>query len=239
MTSLKITLTMNRASTELQRIGRVVFVKRPDGSETKHGCFDDAAAQAELERLTHELLAAGWVESDETRLKREAKQREADAESRRLTRHRALAEAPIARHALKEFLSDALPAGPDLDAFLEKVLAIDTPTAAGFRVRLDGDAAIEWAADDDAPLTALWFHPDADDSDHSLYFGADAGPPEPPDELGDVDWFLQEWPQDRYWFTTDAEPTIARCYELDGGLHDPEVPSRTPLQVLLAKLIVQ
>lgn len=237
--SSKLVLTRGDSRVELQRIGRVVFVKQPDGSETEHGCFDDAAAQAELERLTHELLAAGWVESDETRLRREAKQREADAAIRRLARHRSLAEAPIARHALKEFLSDALPAGPDLDAFLQKVQAIDTPTAAGFRVRLDGDAAIEWAADDDAPLTALWFHPDADDSEHSLYFGADAGPPEPPDELGDVDWFLQEWPQDRYWFTTDAAPTVARCYELDGGLHELESPPRTPQQILLAKLIDQ
>lgn len=237
--SSKLVLTRGDSRVELQRIGRVVFVKQPDGSETEHGSFDDEAAQAELERLIHELLAAGWEESDETRLGREAKQREAEAASRRLARHRALADAPVARHALKEFLSDALPAGPDLDAFLEKVQAIDTPTPAGFRVRLEGDAAIEWAAADDAPLTALWFHPDADDSDHSLYFGADAGPPEPPDELGDVDWFLQEWPQDRYWFTTDAAPTVARCYELDGGLHELESPPRTPQQILLAKLIDQ
>ena len=214
-------------------------MRQPDGSETEHGCFDDAAAQAELERLTHELLASGWVESVETRLKREAKQREADAASRRLVRHRALAEAPIARHALRDFLSDALPAGPDLDAFLEKVQLIESPTEGGFRVLLSGGAAIEWAAADDAALTALWFHPDADDSEHSLYFGADAGPPEPPDELGDVDWFLQEWPQDRYWFTTGAAPTVARCHEFDGGLHDLESPPRTPEQVLLAILLDQ
>lgn len=230
---------MNGASTELQRIGRVVFVKQADGTETERGCFDDAAAQAELERLTLELLAAGWTESAETRAKREARQRSADAATRRLARHRALADAPDARAALSAFVGDGLPGGPEFDAFLARVHSIDRPTEGGFRVRLDGGAAIEWAASDDAPLTALWFHPDADDPEHSLYFGADAGPPEPPDELGDVDWFLQEWPQDRYWFTTDAEPTIARCYELDGGLHDPEAPTRTPEQVLLAKLLDQ
>lgn len=237
--SSKLTLTRGDSSVEFQRIGRVVFVERSNGEQTEHGCFDDAAAQAEFERLTQELLAEGWTESAESRAKREAKQREADAANQRLARHRALAAAPVARDALRGFLSGALPAGSDLDAFLAKVQSIDSPTEAGFRVRLEGDAAIEWAANDDPPLTALWFHPDADDSEHSLYFGADAGPPEPPDELGEVDWFLQEWPQDRYWFTTDTEPTIARCYELDGGLHDPESPPRTPEQVLLAKLLVQ
>lgn len=230
---------MNDISTELQRIGRVVFVKQADGTETEQGCFDDAAAQAELERLTEELLAAGWTESAETRARREARERATDAAKRRLARHQALATAGDARSALREFLLDALPSGPELDAFLAKVESIDSPTGGGFRVRLIDGAAIEWAASDDAPLTALWFHPDADDSEHSLYFGADAGPPEPPDELGEVDWFLQEWPQDRYWFTTDAEPTIARCYELDGGLHDLESPPRTPEQVLLAKLLDQ
>ncbi|MBM4783690.1 MAG: hypothetical protein GQE15_38975 [Archangiaceae bacterium] len=236
---MKITLTMNGASTELQRIGRVVFVKQADGTETEHGCFDDAAAQAELERLTQDLLAAGWTESAETRAKREARQRAADAATRRLARHRALANAPHAPAALRAFVGDALPAGRELDAILAKVESIDSPTEGGFRVRVKGGAAIEWAASDDAPLTALWFHPDADDSEHSLYFGADAGPPEPPDELGEVDWFLQEWPQDRYWFTTDAEPTIARCYELDGGLHARESPTRTPEQVLLTRLLDQ
>lgn len=230
---------MDDISTELQRIGRVVFVKQADGTETEHGCFDDAAAQAELERLSQELLAAGWTESAETRARREASERATDAAKRRFARHQALATAGDARSALREFLLDALPSGPGLDAFLAKVESIDSPTDGGFRVRLNDGAAIEWAASDDAPLIALWFHPDADDSEHSLYFGADAGPPEPPDELGEVDWFLQEWPQDRYWFTTDAEPTIARCYELDGGLHDPESPPRTPEQVLVAKLTDQ
>ncbi len=236
---MKLRLERAGSVTELQRLGRVVFVKQADGSETEQGCFDDAAAQAELERLTQELLAAGWTESAETRAKREAKERAADAATRRLARHRALANAPDAPATLRAFVGDALPAGPELDAFLAKVESIDSPTEGGFRVRVKGGAAIEWATSDEVPLTALWFHPDADDSEHSLYFGADAGPPEPPDELGEVDWFLQEWPQDRYWFTTDAEPIIARCYELDGGLHEPESHPRTPEQVLLAKLLDQ
>lgn len=42
---------------------------------------------------------------------------------------------------------------------------------------------------------------------------------------------------DRYWFTTSDEPEVARCYELDGGLHERETPPRSPREVLLASLV--
>ncbi|MBL8919012.1 MAG: hypothetical protein JNJ54_09155 [Myxococcaceae bacterium] len=234
---MKVTLERGDASLTLQRIGRTIFEQQGDG-ETQHGYFDDAAAEAALAVLLDARLAEGWTESAETRARREAEAaRRAQAEER-LRRHRALCEAPDPREALRAFLGDAVPAGPALDALLARVASVHTPTEGGFRVALTSGGALEWAAGE-APLEALWAYPDAraaDGNQHALFFGPDAAPPEPPDELDGVAWFLEEWPNDRFWFTAPDAPTEARCYELDGGVAEPETPPRSPREVLLARL---
>jgi hypothetical protein len=235
---MKLTLEKDGASLTLQRLGRTLFETRPDGSEATHGFFDDAAAEAALAVMLDARLAEGWSESAETRARRDAEAHEQAVAAQRLARHRALCDSRPAADALRDFLGDTFPPGPALEALLARVTGLEAPTVGGFRVALTGGGAIEWSAGD-SPLDALWLYPDeraTSANQHALAFGPDMAPPEPPDDLGDVDWFLEEWPNDRFWFTTPDAPAVARCYEFDGGVAPPEPTPRTPHEVLLAKL---
>lgn len=224
------------ASVELQRLGRLLFRRDASGAETQQTFFDDGAAEQAFQDALAALHADGWLDSAETRAHREQLERKHALRER----FNELCARPDAAAALRELVTDVFPAGDDLERLLAHVSALDSPTTGGFRVRLDTGGAIEWSASPEEPLLVLWLYPDADAlarNEHALFFSDDAAPPEPPDELGAVDWFLEELPEDRYWFTTREQPEVARCYEFDGGVHAPEAPSRTPGQVLLAALV--
>lgn len=238
---MKLKLELNGGWVEFARLGRVVFIRNAAGAEDEQGFFDDAAAEAGLQVMIDARLAEGWKVSAET-LAQQADLLRAQTEARaRMARHEAVVQAADPRAALRHFAGSFFAdATESFEALLQHVTALEEATDGGFRVRLEGGGAIEWSADQ-SPLVALWLYVDERDVDlssHSLYFGADAGPPEPPDELADVDWFLEELPNDRYWYTTAEEPERARAYEFDGGLVE-DLPAQTPSQVLAARLVAK
>lgn len=233
---MKLRFERAGAFVELQRLDRVLFRREANGEESEQGYFDEAAAEDALRAAVVQLLSTGWLESAET----QARRAQLEAKHALGARFTELCARADARAALREHLADFLPAGEALERFLAHVVGLDTPTTGGFVVRLDTGGAVEWGAGVDAPLLVLWLYPDAaalERNEHALFYGDDAGPPEPPAELEGVDWFLEEWPADRYWFTTSDEPEVARCYELDGGLHARQTPPRSPREVLLASLV--
>jgi hypothetical protein len=198
---------------ELERVDRFVSTGWSTGSLEHETFFDARAADEALAVKLDALTEAGWVESEVTRAARAAaRAAEAEREARRLA-HQLLAESSDPRGTVLEALGGWLERGdPEAEALLDEV--------GGFRVRLRGGGAM-LVARHDGPLDALWLYPDAaqlEAGDHAVYFGEDAAPPEEPEEVGEVAWFLQEWPGDVYWFTRPDEPERAHAWHLDGGL---------------------
>jgi hypothetical protein len=94
---------------------------------------------------------------------------------------------------------------------------------------------------DTLEISRLWLFLDAERDDHNLFFGAEAGPPDGDAVLEDtayaeagVEWFLQEWPADRYWF---FDGDAAHAWEADGGVND-GLTHRGPLADLLVARLV-
>lgn len=256
---MKYRLERGDERVELVRFGRVVTLTHGDGRSEDHGHFDDAAAEQAFGVMLDGLFEQGFVESAETTAERERVRGQQAAQAARRARHEAMASAADPRAALRDaagaWFADADAA--DVSALLGFVTRIDEPDEQGFRVRLSTGGALAWAVGDDAPrdtasatvlgepgslgasLDSLWLYADARELEaevHSVYFcvSGDAGPPEPPDDLGDAEWFLQTWPQEKYFFTRASAPWVAHAWELDGGLVED---GRAPAQVLVSTLL--
>ncbi len=237
---MKFKLERDGGWIEFARLGRVVFLRNAEGAETEQGFFDDDAAEAGLHVMLDARLAEGWAESVETITARDELRREQANRAARQASNDALQAASDPRAALRVLAGPCFADGrEDFEVVLSRVARIEGASEGGFRVVLEGGGAIEWSCDLDAPLTGLWLYPDAQAlelNSHALYFGDDASPPEPVDGLEEAAWFLEELPDDRYWFTTPGAPGEARAWEFDGGLHEREHPARSPTRVLAAKL---
>lgn len=232
---MKVRLERGAEWAELQLVGRSLFIADSTGDERTESFFDDAEAQRSFAARLSALEQAGFKEDSETRRQREGREQAERAAAARLSRHHQLVAAADPRAALAAFIGPALPVGALLDAVLDRVVRLSRATAGGFVVTCRNGAVIEWGVGPEGPLSALWLYEDEEAharGNHGLYFGADAGPPEPPDEADAVTWFLQEWPQDRYWFVR-SDGQVQR-YEFDGGLGAPR--RVTPEAVLLERL---
>jgi hypothetical protein len=221
-------------------------------------CWNEEAARSSAEDLVKERLAKGWKIAAVPPARMRARKSPAGR------KHEALAAQPDPRAALREFAGDIFSVSKKAASTFEKILArvdaIASPGDDGFDVSFKNGASLTWSVakrpSKEKPrsvalvrdrLAGLWLYltPERRSrSDHNLYFGAGAGPPEPDFELEKtkfagvrVTWFLQELPWDRYWFVTPDEPESARCYEFDGGLH--KKVTRGPIAQLLASRILE
>lgn len=226
---------------ELVRFDRVVTVTHADGRSVDHGAFDAAAAEEQFGVLLDQFYEQGFVESAQTTKQREdaleAKARSAASRARNEATASAADPRVALRAAAAEWFADADAA--EVEALLQFVTRIDDADEVGFRVHLSTGGAIIWTRGHETALDALWLYPDAEaveDDDHAVFFGVgDAAPPETPEEVGDVDWFLQTYsPNEKYWFTREQAPWVAHSWEHDGGLKED---GRSPQQVLVSVLL--
>lgn len=229
---MKIRLHRGDERVEFSRHGRVVFEQSGD-SETEHGFFDDAAAEAALNGFVAQRYASGWVDSPETVAKRTAASRDAAHQRARLQYFTELCRLPT-HEAFRKLASASLPPGERFEQLVAHVSSVEQPSPSGVHVKLDDGSEVLWDCGDAEALVQLWLTP-AGTLDHEVYFATDggAGPPVPPAALHDVEWFLQELPGDAYWFVDEADQV--RCYEFDGGLRPGLRLSRE--QVLLEALL--
>lgn len=238
----RLELTRGGVLLSVQVIDRTIYLDE-GGSLTHEGHFDAEEAQAATAALIEARLADGWVETDESRGRREAVAAHERALHEQLARHEALAAAPNPAAAFTEHLAPLAAASAAAAAALTRVAGfvegIEEPTPFGFLVRLRGGGGLRWSVGEeieDAPpalaallahVGAFWLYRNArelDDNNHTLYFGDDADPPESDQELHDtplrgaaIAWFLQELPWDRYWFVANGS---VWSYQFDGGLSE-------------------
>jgi hypothetical protein len=242
LSEMKTILEKGAERVELQRAGRVVFVLHPDGSETEHGYFDGAAAEAGLELMIQRRRAEGWVEPPSIVAARAARERAAKEDEERLAmqlaKYSAWVEAPDAKTAFRQLAGGLFVDAPEeFERLVSKVVALSTPAATGVTVHLEGGAEIEWFVPE---ITLFRDAQERNEDDPALRYGEGLGPPLGDGEIrdqvsGEITWFLDESIY-RHWFFTDEAPNIARLWEHDGGI-DTDAPERSPTQVLAARLV--
>ena len=246
---MKIELERGSTILEIDQQGRHIFITEGDDAKTR-GFFDEGEAREAFAGLVAEARAAGYVDSARQRQKDEASQKRAaaraDVEARIAAARAAAAPKDGARLLLR-----SLAAAPSFNDLVDRVEGVDD----------DGDLVLRGGArlvvslhvpqpmyevapwfKDTLELSQLWLFLDAESDDHNLFFGAEAGPPDGDAVLEDtayadasVEWFLQEWPTDRYWFFAgDA----AHAWEADGSVND-SLTHRGPLaHLVVARLLV-
>ncbi|MFO0599683.1 MAG: hypothetical protein U0228_30530 [Myxococcaceae bacterium] len=228
----RIELQKGEATTTLMVNGRIFSIEKSDGTSTDTAHFDEAAAQAAMDVAVDGLLMEGWEESPRSRDKRRAAEARAKREAQTRAQHESFASRPDVRAAASELIP-WLPAD-----VLDLVEAIAEPDASGFFLRLRGGGGLLCTRELDGPVTQFWFYVDADaydQNEHSLFYGTDVSPPDPPELDGEVEWVLEDPSHDRFWFLSDSDG-LARAWQLDGGLQPGAQPIEQVLQVTLSLL---
>jgi hypothetical protein len=231
---MKYRLERGAERLEVVRHGRVVTLEYGDGRSEDRGAFDDRAAEEQLQVLVDSLLHDGWVESEAMRLERAEKlQREARRQKlNALTAGWAAAADP--REAFRELTGTWLPR-----SLIPFIARIEDDAEGCVLVHLSTGAILQWERTLDEALVSFSLYRDAealDAGEFSVSFaqGEDLGPPEPPEELFGVMWFLSTWPNEDYWFTRAEAPRVAQKWMMDGGLRED---GRTPEAVVDAVLL--
>ncbi|MFT3711440.1 MAG: hypothetical protein QM817_27720 [Archangium sp.] len=231
---MKYRLERGAERLEVVRHGRVVTLEWGDGRSEDRGAFDERAAEEQLQVLIDSLFHDGWVESEEMQRER-AEKLEREARRERLqTMTAAFAAREDPREGFRELTGAWLP--HSLIPFIER---LEHETDGGVLVRLTTGALLMWERSLDESLLSCSLYPDEEAYDAgefcvSFAEGEDCGPPEQPEEVGTVMWFLSTWPNEDYWFTRIGEPRVAHKWMMDGGLRED---GRTPQAVLDAVLL--
>lgn len=231
---MKYRLQRGAETVEVVRHGRVVTIEYGDGRSEDRGAFDERAAEEQLQVLVDSLFHDGWVESEAMQLERAQKAEVAARREKLIAMTAAWANAPDPRESFREFTGRWLP--HSLISFIDR---LEDDAEGVVLVHLTTGAVLRWERSIEEPLIRLELFADAESFESeeccvSFMEGEDLGPPEQPEEVGEVMWFLSTWPNEDYWFTRLDEPRVAHKWMMDGGLRED---GRTPEQVLDAVLL--
>lgn len=245
---MKIELMRGGERWLVQQVGAQLF-EEVDGSTRMRTLFDADAARAEAEALIAARRAEGWVDSDATRAATAAEEAERARYAALRERYQGLAAVRPVAEALIEhfaFLAQDRGAATLLRALFGAAISVEVDGGPGLIVRWGNGCRLECgppAASVSPSLPPsvraifeqherIYFYDDAT-SDHRVFVGHGAEPPEGDSELDGTSlaghrgvWLMQEDPWDRYWLLhptakhASGEPALV-CYELDGGLRGP------------------
>lgn len=252
---MKIELQRDSVLLEIQHVGRQLFITEGAASQTK-GYFDVDEARAAFDALVADKQAQGWTASAAEQQKEQQKEQKKKAQEALAARIEAAQANPDAKAGARSLLW-MLAGAPRFEDLIARVDAVDDEgnllLSGGARITLglEADPSVEGVHPWFRPLRALsclWLYLDDHSNDHNLYFGAEAGPPEPESALEGTpfehaaEWFIQEAPWDRYWFYVpdEVDPLhaggdVAHRYDFDGGLQEE---FRGPLADLLVLRLV-